>query len=142
MMSSMMTSKLASSLLVFFALLGGTVPAYAFSPKCFFNVTSCVSVQGKSMPISDAEAMVEDCRDFTRRNIGARVLRMSLKEIMDASSGSPIHPLFLAYSAYGSLHDSPLDFNRDLPIEQRYAGVKRACGQVFRDMRVLPPSDD
>ncbi len=141
MMHNMITSKLPLSLLVFFALLGGTVPVYALSPRCFFNVASCVSVQGKSIPISDAEEMVEDCRDFTRRNIGARVLRMSVREIMDASSGSPMHPLFLAYSAYASLHDSPLDFNRDLPIEQRYAGVKRACGQVFRDMRVLPPND-
>jgi hypothetical protein len=123
-------------------LLLGTVQAHAFSPKCALKISQCATIQGKSVPLSDAEEMVQNCRDFTRRNIGARVLRMSVKEILDATAGRPMHPLSLAHFAYESLHDSPLEFDRKLPIEQRYGPVKRACAQVFRDMREPMPQDD
>lgn len=113
--------------------------AQAFSARFSLRLTDCVSVQGKRMPASDAERIVSDCREFTRRNIGARVLRLSVKEIHDASGSRLTHPLLKAHMAYDSLHDSGLNFDRALPIEQRYWPIKRARGQVFRDMREAPP---
>ena len=128
--------------LLIFTLVGGATQVRALSPKCALRLTECVSVQGKSTPRTDAVEMVQNCRDFTRRNIGARVLRMSVKEILDATQGKPLHPLSLAHYAYDLLHDSSLDFDRKAPIEHRYGPVKRACAHVFRDMREPMPQDD
>lgn len=116
--------------------------ANAFNPKCELKMTQCVSVQGATIPLATAEGMVQNCRDFTRRNVGARIVRMSVKELLDASGGRPMHPLSLARFAYDALHDSPINFDRRLPMEQRYGPVKRACGQVFRDMREAPPEEE
>lgn len=94
------------------------------------------------MPVSDAESIVDNCRDFTRRDIGLRVLRLSTKEILAISGGKFSHPLLMASIAHDILYDSPLKYDRLLPIEQRYIPMKRACGQVFRDMHEPPPTDE
>lgn len=116
--------------------------ANAWSAKCAMGLTTCVRIQEVEVPLSDAESMVANCRDFTRNNIGLLALRMSYKQIMDISGDRISHPLLRASLAYNSLHDSPLEFNRSLPIEQRYIPVKRACGYVFRAMRTPPPEDE
>jgi hypothetical protein len=106
------------------------------------GLTECVSILGKEIPRRDAEVMASDCRDFTRNNAGNRALRLSTKEILDMSRGNISHPLLRASVAYDSLHDSPLAFDRSLPIEQRYFPVKRACASVFRAVRQAPPAED
>lgn len=37
--------------------------------------------------------------------------------------------------AYENLHDSPLKFDRTVPIAKRYKHVRQACGQAFGDMQ-------
>ena len=67
---------------------------------------------------------------------------MSYKQILEISGERISHPLLKASLAYDSLHNSPLVFDRSLPIEQRYLPVKRACGFVFRALRVAPRADE
>lgn len=119
------------------------LPTYsvAFSPSCALGFKRCVTIQGSAMPISDAEQIIEACRDFTRMSIGSRVLRMSLADIYRVAGDNPHNPMLRASLAYDYLHDSGLKFDRSAPIERRYLPVRRACGQAFRDMRV-PLSED
>lgn len=116
--------------------------SFAIRPICILGLAQCVSIQSKDVPLRDAEAMAEDCRDFTRRNVGAIALRLSQKEILERSRQNLNHPLLRASIAYSALHDSPLQFDRSLPIEQRYFPVKRTCGLVFHAVRQAPPSDE
>ena len=117
-------------------------PSFGFSPTCMLGIAQCVSVQDEMLPIRDVETMAENCRDFTRRNFGATVLRMSQKEILDRAGKNLRHPLLRASFAYDALHDSPLQFDRSLSIEQRYFPVKRACVFVFRAAGQAIPSDE
>lgn len=127
-----------------FVAIGFCLPTYsvAFSPSCALGFKRCVTVQGSTMPVDDAEQIIEACRDFTRRNIGARVLRMSLVEIHRVAGDNLNNPMLRASLAYDHLHDSGLKFDRSASIESRYLPVKRACGQAFRDMRVPLPEDE
>lgn len=113
----------------------------AFSPSCTFGLKDCATILGVSMPVDDALRIVDECRDFTRANIGARVLRMSFVEIEKVAGRNWNHPLIRALGAYEYLHDSSLKFDRSLPIERRYASVRYACGHAFRAMRV-PVSEE
>lgn len=129
------------SVLVTFAFCSPTY-SVAFSPSCALGIKSCVTIQGAAMPVDSAEHIIEACRDFTRRNIGARVLRMSLADIHRLAGDNLHNPMLRASLAYDYLHDSGLKFDRSAPIESRYQPVKRACGQAFRDMRVPLPEDE
>lgn len=106
------------------------------------GMTKCIQVQDKEIPLAEVESMEANCRDFTSNSIGRRVLGMSYKQILDISGERISHPLLKASLAYDSLHDSPLVFDRSLPIEQRYLPVKRACGFVLRALRVAPREDE
>jgi len=101
---------------------------------CKAKPADCIPIQGRLIPFDAAEEIIERCRDFTRNNIGATALRMSFVEVMDRTGGAFGHPLLRAWIAYSSLHDSPLRFDRSLPIEQRYYPLRKACGEAFRDM--------
>ncbi len=116
--------------------------ASAWSVNCAVGWSRCVQVQGQQVPVDDAFSMVDACRDFTRDNIGQRVVRMSLAEIHDQSRGRINHPLLRASVAYDDLLRSPLKFERSLPVEKRYLALRRACGQVFQAMRVDPSEDE
>ena len=69
-------------------------PSFGFSPTCMVGLAQCVSVQGEMLPIRDVETMVENCRDFTRQNFGATVLRMSQKEVLDRAEKKSAPPAF------------------------------------------------
>lgn len=116
--------------------------SWGFSPSCALGLKMCVKIQGVTMTFDDAERITNECRDFTRGNIGARVLRMSTNDILNAVKGSHNHPLIRASVAYDYLHESSLKFDRSLPIEKRYFPVRRACGEAFRDFGVPWPEDD
>lgn len=116
--------------------------AHAWSGQCALGLTECIFVQGNKIPINVAESMVSDCSDFTKNNIGHRVLQMSFTQIHGISGGRRSHPLLRGILAFDSLHDSPLAFNRNLPIEQKYLAIKRACGSVFKSMGTPPPGED
>lgn len=127
-----------------FLVLAFYLPTYsvAFSPSCALGFKRCVTIQGSATPVSEAEQIIEACRDFTRTNIGARVLKMSLADIYRVAGDNPQNPMLRASLAYDYLHDSGLKFDRSAPIESRYLPVRRACGQAFRDMRVPLPEDE
>lgn len=101
---------------------------------CKFKPADCISIQGVLIPFDKAESIIEDCRALTRNNIGARAMRMSMDEVNRASNNNVSHPLLMAQLAYSGLHDSPLKFDRNVAIEQRYPHVRLACGQAFSDM--------
>ena len=69
-------------------------PSFGFSPTCMLGIAQCVSVQDQMLPIRDVETMVENCRDFTRQNFGATVLRMSQKEVLDRAGKKSASPAF------------------------------------------------
>jgi len=124
------------------ALLLAANSASAWSLSCAVGWGRCVQVQGQRVPVDDAFRMVEACRDFTRDNIGQRVVRMSVAEIHDMTRGRVTHPLLKASYAYDELLGSPLKFDRSLEGGKRYLAMRRACGQVFQAMRVDPPEDE
>lgn len=101
-----------------------------------------MQVQGQQVPVDDAFTMVDACRDFTRDNIGQRVVRMSVAEIHEKTRGRASHPLLNASYAYDQLLGSPLKFDRSLEGGKRYLAMRHACGQVFQAMRVGPPQDE
>lgn len=123
-------------LLMLCSLLTFSTNANAWSPRCALKLTLCVTVQGKTIPFSEAQSMVDYCRDFTRNNIGRHVLHMSLQQIHEVSGGEISHPLLKASIAYQMLQDSSLNYDRSVPIEERYFHLRRACAQVFRAMRI------
>jgi hypothetical protein len=118
------------------------VAALAWSVRCSLGLAQCIQIQNQEIPIAVVERMATDCADFMRNNNGIRVLRMSWRQIQEVSGGHIDHPLLRASLAYDSLHDSPLRFDRRLPIDKRYFSVKRACGHVFLALRIAPPSED
>lgn len=101
---------------------------------CKMNPTDCTYIQGKLIPFDKAETIIEDCRALTRNNVGAVAMRMSLDEITKTANNNMNHPLLRAQLAYMALHDSPLEFDRSIPIERRYPLVRLACSQAFADM--------
>jgi hypothetical protein len=137
-----MRISLVSILIALILFAGATSQAQAWSAKCAMGLTKCILIQDVSVPVSEAESMEINCRNFTRNNIGRRVLRMSYKQILEVSGERISHPVLRASLAYDSLHDSALDFDRSLSIEQRYFPVKRACGYVFKAMRTSPPEEE
>lgn len=116
--------------------------ASAWSVSCAVGWSRCVQVQGQRVPVDDAFRMVDACRDFTRDNIGQRVVRLSVAEIHEKTRGRASHPLLSASYAYDELLGSPLKFDRNLQGGKRYLAMRRACGQVFQAMRVDPPEDE
>lgn len=110
-------------------------PVQASWLYCKFKSTDCTYIQGTLIPFDKAEAIIEDCRALTRNNIGVRAMNMSWDSAMKASNGNTSHPLLRAQLAYQGLHDSPLKFDRSIPIEHRYPQVRQACGQAFGDMQ-------
>ena len=62
-------------------------------------------------------------------------MRMSFASVMKESGGDIRHPLLMAQLSYENLHDSPLKFDRTVPIAKRYEHVRQACGQAFGDMQ-------
>lgn len=99
---------------------------------CSLGLTICISTQGTRIPSAKVIAMLERCDEFITDDIGTRVVRMSQKQMLDQSKGK-MTPIALAWYAYDELHDSPLQFDRTLPMERRYQPVKRACLQLLRD---------
>lgn len=116
--------------------------AAAYNVSCAIGLSNCVVVQGQKIPQEKAVQIVNHCRDFTRNNIGARYVQLSTAEIIKIAGKNALHPLYLAMFAYDQLHDSELKFDRSLPFEKRYIPVRRACGELFRDMKITWPTDE
>jgi hypothetical protein len=117
---------------VTFGLMSVTPSASALSLKCTVGATACIKTQGTTIPAKDVVRLLDTCSDFTNEDIGKRALRMSADEMLKVTGGN-VTPLSRAYFAYDELHDSPLKFNRSIPAERRYEGVKTACSALQRD---------
>lgn len=112
----------------------GSPTAQAGNLKCLVGFGTCVKSQGTSIPLADANAIADSCREFIVSDIGRIALRMSAKEVLDRSGGNA-SPLFRAWTAVGDLYDSSLAFERKAKIEDtNYLEVKRACLILSRDM--------
>lgn len=119
---------------VLMALCTASLGAHASWLYCKINASDCIPIQGVLVPFDKAEAIIEDCRSLTLNNAGSIAMRMSMAKVLDVANNNPSHPLLRAQLAYTSLHDSPLKFDRTIPIEQRYPHVRLACSQAFSDM--------
>lgn len=120
-------------LVVFMAVCVISATAFGFDFRCNFGA-QCVATQGTKIPTEKAIELSDRCDEFIKDDIGRRVLKMSLKEIMDASKGSPMHPLFGAQYAFDVLRNSPLKFERKSNTEDtNYFEVKRSCLQLNLD---------
>ncbi|WP_087865809.1 hypothetical protein [Comamonas thiooxydans] len=102
--------------------------------SCKLTPANCTAIQGVLIPFGEAESIIEDCQSLTRDDIGATALRMTMDRARKIANNNRNHPLLRAQLAYGRLHDSPLRFDRNINIEQRYPHVRRACSQAFADM--------
>ena len=110
-----------------------SVAAFGFDVRCSFGAR-CIASQGTKIPSSKVIEMMDLCNDFTRGDIGSRMLKISMKEIMDASRGSPTHALTVAEYAFDQLRDSPLAFDRKSNTEDTsYFEIKKSCSQLVRD---------
>ena len=85
--------------------------------QCLVGITTCVKTQGTQIPAKDIPAILENCAEFTQGGIGRQALRLSYKEINDRSGGRTT-PLTRAWLAFGELHDSPLEFDRNTRAEE------------------------
>jgi len=111
-----------------------SIGAHASWLHCKLNAADCIPIQGTLIPFDEAEGILDNCRALTRNNIGAVAMSMSMAKVMDVANEDPSHPLLRAQLAYMALFDSPLKFDRSIPINQRYPYVRMACGQVFSAM--------
>lgn len=94
----------------------------------------CIDTQGTRIRSKDVVSMLESCDDFTRSNVGARVLRMTSSEIAKASNDRVNHPLAMAEYAWQQLYDSPLKFDRKEPNPATmYASIRQACARLNQD---------
>ncbi len=109
------------------------ITANAFSFSCMAGA-SCIASQGTKIPSKTAIWMLERCEDFTRNDIGRRVLSMSVKQTLEATNGQAMHPLNVASYAYDQLAESPLRFDRRQRLEDtKYIQIKLACAELLRD---------
>ena len=122
-----LNTKVTMKNLIFGALMCACQFAFAFDISCSFGAM-CISTQGTKIPSKKVIEMSEYCGDFTRNDIGQRVLKMSIKEI-NVSAGTNInHPVFSAFYAFDKLRDTPLKFTRRPNVEDMdYYEIKRAC---------------
>ena len=106
---------------------------FAFDISCSFGA-SCISTQGTNIPSKKVIEMGEYCDDFTRNDIGRRMLKMSIAEIMALTGKNVNHPVFSAFYAFDKLRDTPLKFTRKANVEDTdYNEVKRSCLQLGQD---------
>ncbi len=111
------------------------VPNYAsaFDVSCTLGA-QCISTQGTKIQSKKVIEMSEYCGDFTRNDIGQRVLKMSIKEINVSAGANINHPVFSAFYAFDKLRDTPLKFTRRPNVEDMdYYEIKRACLQLNQD---------
>lgn len=121
-----------STVLVFVpAVLAGQ--ALAASIQCKLGVTRCIKSQGTEIPSKQVIEILDRCSDFTEGDVGARVLRMSTKEMLDRSGGK-VNALSRAWYAFDYLYDSPLAFDRKSKVEEtNYYQIKNSCAALERD---------
>ena len=107
---------------------------------CSIGWTICISTQGTMIPSKNAVEMLDYCDDFTRNNIGYRVLSLSFPEILKANedyekrTGQVISPLMKAHFSWKKLYDSDLRFDRrQTPSPAQYAQIKRSCAELHRN---------
>ena len=106
---------------------------FAFDISCSFGA-SCISTQGTKIPSKMVIEMGEHCVDFTRNDIGRRVLKMSIKEINVNGIENINHPVFKAFYAFEKLRDTPLKFTQKANVKDTdYNEVKRSCLQLKQD---------
>lgn len=78
--------------------------------------------------------MGEYCDDFTRNDIGRRVLKMTIKEINVFGGVNINHPVVNAFYAFDKLRDTPLKFTQKANVDDTdYNEVKRSCLQLKQD---------
>lgn len=78
--------------------------------------------------------MLEFCNDFTRGNVGARVLKLSVSEILKIGNGNVNHPVSQASYAFDRLYDGPLEFDRsERDSSTKYLSIRRSCGRLHQD---------
>jgi hypothetical protein len=107
--------------------------ATAASIQCKLGTTRCIKSQGTEIPSKQVIEILDRCRDFTENDMGARVLRMSTKEMLDRSGGK-VNAITLAWYAFDYLHDSPLAFDRKSKAEEtNYHQIKNSCATLDRD---------
>lgn len=107
---------------------------------CSMGLTTCVFTQSGMIPSKTVVEMLDDCDDFTRRDIGYTALRLSVSEILQKNeehsktTGQSISPLFEAHYAWGRLYESRLSFDREQkdPAVQ-YAEIRKSCTDLRRD---------
>ncbi len=108
-------------------------PTMALDVRCSLGAL-CIDTQGTRIRSKEVLSMLESCDDFTRSNVGARVLRMTSSEIMKASNNKVNHPLAMAEYAWHQLRDSPLKFDRKEPNPATmYASIRQACARLHQD---------
>lgn len=116
-------------------LLASACSSHAFSFKCLGS-SSCVVTQGTRMTFDDSLSLLDLCEDFTRGNAGARVMTLSMSEILKIGGGNLNHPITAASYAYDELVDSPLAFDRREPhTYTKYQSIRRACGNLHQDVQ-------
>ena len=120
-----------SATLVFVAIFSGH--AWAANVQCKLGMTRCIKSQGTEIPSKQVIEILDRCGDFTEGDIGARVLQMSAKEMLDRSGGK-VNAISRAWYAFDYLYDSPLAFERKSRAEDtKYHEIKRSCAALERD---------
>lgn len=105
----------------------------AASVQCKLGMTRCINSQGTEIPSKQVIEILDRCGDFTETDVGARVLRMSTKEMLDRSGGK-VNAISRAWYAFEYLYDSPLAFERRSRAEEtNYHQIKRSCATLERD---------
>jgi hypothetical protein len=106
---------------------------WAASVQCKLGMTRCIKSQGTEIPSKQVIEILDRCGDFTEGDAGARVLRMSTKEMLDRSGGK-VNSISRAWYAFDYLYDSPLAFERKSRAEEtNYHEIKRSCAALERD---------
>ncbi|OQW85701.1 MAG: hypothetical protein BWK72_20930 [Rhodoferax ferrireducens] len=107
--------------------------AFCFDLSCTFGAT-CISTQGTKIPSKKVIELSGYCDDFTRNDIGRRVLKMSFNEINIVAGKNINHPVFSASYAFDKLQESELNFIRQANVEDTdYNQIKLSCVQLLRD---------
>lgn len=101
--------------------------------KCMLGMTRCIKSQGTEIPSSKAIEILDRCDEFTNGDLGRTALKLSYQQMNERAAGR-LTPLFMAWSAFADLYDSPLAFERKSnAADTNYVEVKRSCQQLARD---------
>ena len=116
-----------------FALAVLTSQIMAGNIQCKLGVIRCIKSQGTEIPAKQAIEILDRCGDFTEGDVGARVLRMSTKEMLNLSGGK-VNAIGRAWYAFDHLYDSPLAFDRRSKAEEtNYYQIRSSCAALERD---------